>query len=119
MLAIIIVFSLISLIASRSTPDKTLDTFCNALLAGNGQLAANQLSPKLQNQQGSFLIVSVIANKITTCAHTPAIIKGASATATLSITIPSNSGAANSLSKTLVTLIREANGVWKIDALQG
>jgi pSer/pThr/pTyr-binding forkhead associated (FHA) protein len=119
MLAIIIVFSLISLIASRSTPDKTLDTFCNALLAGNGQLAANQLSPKLQNQQGSFLIASVVANKITTCVHTPSIVKGASATATLSLTIPSNSGAANSLSKTLVTLIQEANGFWKIDALQG
>jgi FHA domain len=117
MLAIIIVFSLISLIASRSTPDKTLDTFCNALLASNGQLAANQLSTKLQNQQGS-LSSFVVANKITTCVHTPAIIKGAGATATLSITIPSNSGTANSLSKTLVTLIQDTNGIWKIDALQ-
>jgi FHA domain len=117
MLAILIVFSLISLIASRSTPDKTLDTFCNALLASNGQLAANQLSTKLQNQQGS-LSSFVVANKITTCAHTPAIIKGAGATATLSITIPSNSGTANSLSKTLVTLIQDTNGIWKIDALQ-
>jgi FHA domain len=119
MLAVVIIISLISLIASRSTPDRTLDTFCDALLAGNGQLAANQLSTKLQNQQGSFLIASVIANKITTCAHTPAIITGSSATATLSITIPSNSGNANSPSKTLVTLIQEPNGVWKIDALQG
>jgi hypothetical protein len=118
MLAIIIIFSLISLIASRSTPDKTLDTFCNALLASNGQLAINQLSTKLQNQQRS-LSSFVVTNKITTCAHTPSIIKGASATATLSRSIPSNSSAANSLSKTLVTLIQEANGVWKIDALQG
>ncbi len=117
MLAIIIVFSLISLIASRSTPDKTLDTFCNALLASNGQLAANQLSTKLQNQQGS-LSSFVVANKITTCAHTPAIIKGASATATLSLTIPSNSATANSLSKMLVTLIQDTNGSWKIDTLQ-
>ncbi len=119
MLAVVIIISLISLIASRSTPDRTLDTFCNALLAGNGQLAANQLSTKLQNQQGSFLIASVVANKITTCAHTPAIITGSSATATLSVTIPLNSGTANSTSKTLVTLIQEPNGVWKIDALQG
>jgi len=118
MLAILIVFSLISLIASRSTPDRTLDTFCNALLASNGQLAANQLSPKLQNQQGSFSSF-VVANKITTCAHTPAIIRGTSATVTLSLTIPSNSGTANSLSKTLVTLIQDTNGIWKIDALQG
>ncbi len=120
MLAIIIIFSLISLIASRSTPDKTLDTFCNALLTGNGQLAADQLTPKFQkNQQGSFLIASVVTNKITTCVHTPSIIKGASATATLSRSIPSNSSAANSLSKTLVTLIQDTNGIWKIDALQG
>ncbi len=118
MLAIFIVFSLISLIASRPTPDKTLDTFCNALLAGNGQLAENQLSTRLQNQQGSSLIALLVANKITTCAHTPAIIKGSSAIATLSLTFPSNSGATNRQSKTLVTLIQEANGVWKIDALQ-
>lgn len=119
MLAVIVIFSLISLIVSRPTPDRTLDTFCNALLAGNGQLAENQLSTRLQNQQGSLLIPLLVANKTITCAHTPAIIKGSSATATLSITFPSNSGTANSQNKTLVTLIQEANGVWKIDALQG
>ena len=119
MLVIIIVFSLISLIAFRPTPDKTLDTFCNALLAGNGQVAENQLTPRLQNQQGSSLSALLFANKITTCTHTSAIIKGFSATATLSVTFPSNFGATNRPSKTLVKLIQEASGVWKIDALQG
>jgi len=117
-LAIILISSLISLIATRSTPDRTLDAFCSALLAGNRQLAVNQLSTNLQNQQGSFLIVVLDVNKITTCAHTPAIIKGSSATATLTVTFPSNAGVPNSQNKTLVTLIQEANGVWKIDALQ-
>src|SRR5579859_2929417 len=118
MLAILLISSLIALLATRSTPDKTLDTFCSALLAGNGQLAVNQLSTNLQNQQGSFLIASLVATKITTCAHTPAIIKGSSATATLTLTVPPNSGAVNTQNKTLVTLIQDANGVWKIAALQ-
>ncbi len=118
MLAIIIIFSLIALIASRSTPNKTLDTFCNAILTGNGQLATNQLSTRLQNQAGSLLIASLVTNKITACAHTPAIINGSSATATLSVTTPSNSGAANGPNNMLVTLVQDTNGAWKIDALQ-
>ena len=118
MLAIIIVFSLISLIVSRSTPDKTLDTFCNALLAGDGRLADNQLSTKLQNQQGSFLIAELSSTRATTCTHTPAITNGSSATATLTTKFSSNPGFSNSPNKTLATLIQDANGVWKIDALQ-
>ena len=118
-LAILLISSLIALVATRSTPDRTLDTFCNALLAGDGRLAVNQLSTNLQNQQGSLLIASLIVTKITTCAHTPAVIKGSSATATFSVTFPPNSGIATGQNKTLVTLIQEANGVWKIDALQG
>ncbi len=117
-LAILLISSLIALLAARSTPDKTLDTFCNALLAGDGRLADNQLSTNFQNQQGSFLIAVFDINKITTCAHTPAIIKGSSATATLTLTSPSSAAAANSQNKTLVTLIQQANGVWKINALQ-
>ena len=118
MLAIIVVFSLISLIASRSTPDKTLDTFCNALLAGDGRLADNQLSTKLQNQRGSFLIAELSSTRATTCTHTPAITNGSSATATLTTKFSSNPGFSNSPNKTLATLIQDANGVWKIDALQ-
>jgi hypothetical protein len=118
MLVILLISSLIAVFATRPTPDRTLDTFCNALLAGNGQLAVNQLSTNLQNQQGTVLIVALVVNKITTCAHTPAIIKGSSATATLTVTFPSSAGAANGLNKMLVMLIQEANGTWKINALQ-
>ncbi len=118
MLVILIISSLIALIASRPTPDKTLDTFCNALLAGNGQLAENQLSTRLQNEQGSSLIALLVTNKITACRHTSAISNGSSATATLFVTSPSNSGATNLQGKSLVTLIQEASGAWRIDALQ-
>lgn len=114
-LALLLVASLIALVATRSTPDKTLNTFCNALLASDGRLAAAQLSTNLQNQQGQNL-VSV---PITTCAHTPAIIKGSSAIATLTITSPLNEAAASRQIKILVTLIQDANGAWKINALQG
>src|SRR5579859_606881 len=117
-LAILLIASLLALVATRSTPDKTLDTFCNALLAGDGRLAVNQLSANLQNQQGSNLIAVLGINNITTCAHTPAIFKGSSAIATLTVTSSSKTGTANSQSKSPVTLIQEANGVWKIDALQ-
>lgn len=117
-LAIFLLASLLALVTSRSTPDKTLDTFCNALLAGDGRVAVNQVSTNLQNQQRSFLIAVFELSNITTCAHTSASIKGSSATATLTITSPSNTSAANSQNKMLVTLIQQADGVWKIDALQ-
>lgn len=118
LLALLLLTSLIALLATRSTPDKTLDTFCNALVAGDGRLAVNQFSTTLQNQQGAGLIVELEISKITMCAHTPASIKGSSATATLTLTSSLNTSAANGLNKTLVTLIQEANGVWKIDSLQ-
>ncbi|MGH2498137.1 MAG: hypothetical protein ACRDIV_25855, partial [Ktedonobacteraceae bacterium] len=118
MLAIIIIFSLISLIAFRSTPDKTLDTFCNALLAGNGSLAENQLSTRLQNQQGALLTAELPVRKPDTCTHTSAITRGSSAQATLTINFPSNSVSSAIPINTLVTLVQDTNGAWKIDALQ-
>ncbi len=114
-LALLLIASLIALVATRSTPDKTLDAFCNALLAGDGRLAANQLSTNLQNQQGPNLV----GVPITMCAHTPAIIKGSSAIATLTITSPLSEVAASRQNKILVTLIQDASGAWKINALQG
>ncbi len=115
--AILLIGSLIALLATRSTPDKTLDTFCNALVAGDGQLAVSQLTTNLQNQQGASLIAVLTARPITRCAHTPVIIKGSSATATLTVTSSSQTGTANNQSKMLVTLIQDANGAWKIDTL--
>jgi hypothetical protein len=116
-LALLLIVSLITLIVTRPTPDKTLDTFCNALVAGDGRLAVSQLSTNLQNQQGAILITVLSARPITMCAHTPATIKGSSATATLLITSSSQTGP-NNQSKTLATLIQDASGAWKIDALQ-
>lgn len=118
LLAIVIIFSLISLIASRSTPDKTLDMFCNAILAGNGPLAENQLSTRLQNEQGAGLAVSLSARKASACTHTSAITRGSSAQATLTIKFPANSVSSGTPVTTLATLVQDANGVWKIDALQ-
>ena len=104
----------------RSTTYHPLDQVrlgCRPGSAGgtHGSSAASQLSANLQKQQGSILTV---VNKITTCAHTPAIIKGSSAIATLTVTFPSIAGAANSQNKTLITLIQDASGTWKINALQ-
>lgn len=118
MLAIVIIFSLISLIASRSTPDKTLDMFCNAILAGNGPLAENQLSTRLQNEQGAGLAVSLSARKASACTHTSAITRGSSTQATLTINFPANSVSSGTPVTTLATLVQDTNGVWKIDALQ-
>lgn len=118
MLAIIIIFSLISLIASRSTPDKTLDTFCNALLTGNGSLAENQFSTRIQNEQGTLLAVSFSARQANTCTHTSAITRGSSAQATLTIKFPANSVSPSTPINALATLVQDTNGVWKIDALQ-
>jgi hypothetical protein len=116
-LVILLIVLLITLVATRSTPDKTLDTFCDALVAGDGQLAVSQLSTNLQNQQGAGFITILSTHPITMCAHTPAIIKGSSAIATLTITSSPQTGIANNQSKMLVTLTQEANGAWKIDTL--
>jgi len=118
MLALLVVLSLIALITSRSTPDKTLDAFCNALLTSNGQLATNQLSAKLQGQQG-LLVADLTVTKAIVCAHTPAISSGSSAKSTLTIKFSANAGFPNTLNTVLATLIQDTNGVWKIDTLQG
>ncbi|HVB74801.1 MAG TPA: FHA domain-containing protein [Ktedonobacteraceae bacterium] len=118
MLVAIVVVSLIAFVVNRSTPDKTLDTFCNALLSGNGQLAYNQLSTTYQNQQGGLFIGEITSNKATACTHTTAIISGSSARATLTTSFSLNSGSSNSPTNSIVMLIQDANGVWKINALQ-
>lgn len=119
MLAAIVIVSLLSVAFYRSTPDRTLDTFCNALLNGNGQLAYNQFSSKLQSQQGALFVEEFSAIKATVCTHTPAIVSGSGARATLTTRFPATSGPlSGSASTTSVTLIQDANGVWKIDTLQ-
>lgn len=103
---------------NRSTPDKTLDTFCDAVLAGNGQLAYNQLSNKLQQQQGGQLFVGEISSlRVTMCTHTPAIVNGSTATANLTVVAAQTQQPPGSNNTSVVTLVQDANGTWKIDNL--
>ena len=103
---------------NRSTPDKTLDTFCNAVLAGNGQLAYNQLSNSLQKQIGGTLFINAISStKVITCTHTPAIVNGSTATANLTVVVAQTSSPPGSNNTSTVILVQDANGTWKIDNL--
>src|ERR1700694_3950600 len=124
LLAVLVAGVALGAVLNRSTPDKTLDTFCSAFLANNGQLAYYQLSDKLQKQFGAQLFISAISStKVTSCTHSPAVVNGSIAKATIIIglaqtpTSPGSTGSATSL--TSVTLVQDANGAWKIDNLQG
>jgi len=124
LLAVLVVGVALGAVLNRSTPDKTLDTFCSAFLANNGQLAYNQLSDKLQKQFGAQLFIGTISTtKVTSCTHSPVVVNGSTAKATITLvlaqtpTSPGSTGSATSL--TSVTLIQDANGAWKIDNLQG
>jgi len=122
LLAVLVAGVALGAVLNRSTPDKTLDTFCSAFLANNGQLAYNQLSDKLQKQFGAQLFISAISStKVTSCTHSPVVVNGSTATATITIGLaqtPTSPGS-TSTSLTSVTLVQDANGAWKIDNLQG
>jgi len=122
LLAVLVAGVALGAVLNRSTPDKTLDTFCSAFLANNGQLAYNQLSDKLQKQFGAQLFISAISStKVTSCTHSPVVVNGSTATATITIGLaqtPTSPGS-TATSLTSVTLVQDANGAWKIDNLQG
>jgi hypothetical protein len=116
LVAILVVGIALGVTLNRSTPDKTLDTFCNALLSGNGQLAFNQFSANFQKQIGQtnpFLFI-----KVTACTHTPAVVNGATATASITVVVAQTPQPSSSSNTSTATLVQDANGAWKIDNLQ-
>jgi len=94
----------------RSTPDKTLDAFCNSMQKGDYKGAYGQFTPTLQKLQSEPQFES--ENKVTSCTHDSATQSGGTATAHL--TTVSTSGAKSSGQ---ITLVQDSNNNWKINAL--
>src|SRR5437660_300659 len=72
---------------TRSTPEKTLDAFCNAIQGQDYQTAYNQLSNSLQSSETELEFANTLrANgKINTCTHSSANVTNNRATANVTI----------------------------------
>lgn len=95
----------------RSTPDKTLNTFCSALRGGDYQTAYDQFSPKLRDVISETAFATIfVHDKVTTCSYSAIKETGDSATAGLELV-----HASNGRNRDGITLARDAKNDWQID----
>ncbi len=96
---------------TRSTPEKTLDAYCNALVGQDYLTAYNQLSTSLQTteRESQFVHILEAQGRVTSCTHGSANINGA--TALVNLIFRSSSGQS---SNSPVTLIQDSGNTWKI-----
>ena len=96
---------------NRSTPEKTLDTFCSAMQGQDYQTAYNQLSNSLQISETELDFANTLrANgKVNTCTHSSANTTNNKATANM--TIVTNSGQASS---SHIILTADNGNIWKL-----
>ncbi len=98
---------------TRPTPEKTLDTYCEALRVQNYVAAYNQLSASLQNMETEpqYAAIYQALGKTTTCTHGSANI--ITNTATASLTLVTSGHTYNGM----VTLLQDSSNNWKISIL--
>jgi limonene-1,2-epoxide hydrolase len=96
---------------NRSTPEKTLDAFCNAMKGQDYQTAYNQLSNSLQSNETEIEFANTLrANgKVNTCTHSSANTTNNKATA--NVTIVTGSGQASISS---IILTADSGNIWKL-----
>ncbi len=100
---------------NRSTPTKTLDTFCNALQKEDYQTAYNQFSPSLQMRFNERDFAGALSpDKIAKCTHGEARESGTSITTSLQLVHSESKGVNNDS----VNLTKDGNNQWKINDLQ-
>jgi hypothetical protein len=96
---------------NRSTPDKTLDTFCNALQHADYQSAYNQFSAKLQQTISEAMFAATLSqDRVIACAHDTTGDPGNNVTNTLKLV-----HASKGINTDIVTLTKDSNNDWKID----
>ena len=96
---------------NRSTPTRTLDTFCNALRQQDYQSAYNQFSQKLQKTfSESTFANNFMPDAVTACTYTSTRSNGQSVITSMRI-VHGQAGANNDV----VTLIVNRDQEWKID----
>jgi limonene-1,2-epoxide hydrolase len=96
---------------SRSTPDKTLDAFCNALQQADYRSAYDQFSAKLQHTVSEAAFAAALSqDKVTACAH------GTTGDSTNSVTNDLKLvHASKGINNDVVTLTKDSSSDWKID----
>jgi len=96
---------------TRSTPEKTLDAYCRALLGQDYLTAYNQLSISLQTteRESQFARILEAQGRITSCTHGAANFNGT--TALVNLVFLSSSGQS---SNSPVTLTQDSGNTWKI-----
>ena len=99
---------------NRSTPMRTLDTFCSSLQHEDYQTAYNQLAPPLQEEIPEPVLASALAqDKIIGCTHGTATTNSNVITTTLRL-VHSSKGINNDW----VTLAENKDSVWQIANLK-
>ncbi len=100
---------------NRSTPTKTLDTFCSALQDGKYQTAYDQLTPTMQtNFTESQFATLLSSDSVAKCTHGMASENGASTTTDLHLYHKVSKGMNND--KVVVT--KDTHSQWKINDIQ-
>jgi NADH:ubiquinone oxidoreductase subunit 5 (subunit L)/multisubunit Na+/H+ antiporter MnhA subunit len=97
---------------NRSTPDKTLTTYCDALKNGDYQSAYNQLSTRAMNNlsETQFAHEWQVLGGVRSWTERNVQEQGSAATATVTFTLGNGQTALAT-----IQLVNE-NGVWKVDA---
>ncbi len=97
---------------TRSTPEKTLDVYCNAIRGQDYQTAFNQLSASLQSSETEleFAHTSQAGGKVSACTHSPTTTTNNLATANMTFVIGSGQ-----TSSTTVSLVTDSGNTWKIN----
>ena len=102
--------------ANLHSPERTLDTFCNALRAEDFQTAYNQLSPGAQDlfqSEADFANSFTSGDRVLSCNHTNVSESGNSATTTETL-----NGSSSGSRSVVLTLIWDSSFNWKIDSFK-
>jgi hypothetical protein len=102
--------------ANLHSPERTLDTFCNALRSGDYQTAYNQLSPGEQSFSQSevdFANSFSHGDRVVSCSYTNVSVSGNSAITTVTFT-----GSSSGTSSLVFTLIQDSSFNWRIDGFK-
>lgn len=96
---------------NRPTPNKTLDTFCNALQREDYRSAYDQFSEKLQHTFSEATFATILSrDKVTACTHGTPDDSGSSTTTNLKLV-----HASENINNDVVALTKDSNNDWKID----
>jgi len=101
---------------TRSTPNRTLDAFCSALVQSDYPNAYQQFAPTLQHAFSEKIFASTLTHdKIAQCTYTP--VGEAPGNVQTGLKLLHSTKEANDLNNDLVTLSKDTHDTWRITNL--